>query len=480
MFATACIGKNLRIMDLFHYLLDAYAVGMNTSHFDIRSANAQHMYHPMIDPKTVAQSPPLILERGEGVYVYDIDGKRYLDTVASLWNVNVGHNRPEVIAAMKAQLDKLAYYSTFQNTSNPPAIELSARLIRMFAPENMRKVFFSSGGSDAIETALKLARQYWKLSGQNSRSQFISLKWGYHGVHFGGASINGNPLFRSAYEPLLPGCHIVENPYTYRNRWNEEDPERLAQLCLQDLKDTIEHIGAEHIAAFVAEPVQGAGGVIVPHANYWPGLRAMLDDYGILLISDEVVTGFGRIGAMCGARAWGVAPDIMAMAKGINSGYVPLGATLVNQRVAQAWMQPGVPAAMMHGYTYSGHALACAAANANLNIVEAEDLPSHALAVGGCMLNRLQELMQYAHVGDVRGKGLMAAIELVVNKNSRDMLLPPSAYIQTLVGTARQEGSIIRVQGNRLILSPPLVFSLGDVDETMRILHTSFAAAEAS
>ena len=467
-------------MDLFHYLLTAYAVGMITSHIDIRSANAQHMYHPMIDPKAVAQSPPLILERGEGVYVYDIDGKRYLDTVASLWNVNVGHNRPEVIAAMKVQLDKLAYYSTFQNTSNPPAIELSARLIRMFDPENMRKVFFSSGGSDAIETALKLARQYWKLSGQNSRTQFISLKWGYHGVHFGGASINGNPLFRSAYEPLLPGCHIVENPYTYRNRWNEEDPERLAQLCLQDLKDTIEHIGAEHIAAFVAEPVQGAGGVIVPHANYWPGLRAMLDDYGILLISDEVVTGFGRIGAMCGTRAWGVAPDIMAMAKGINSGYVPLGATLVNQRVAQAWMQPGVPAAMMHGYTYSGHALACAAANANLNIVEAEDLPSHALAVGGYMLNRLQELMPYAHVGDVRGKGLMAAIELVVNKNSRDMLLPPSAYIQTLVGTARQEGAIIRVQGNRLILSPPLVFSLGDVDETMRILHTSFAAAEAS
>ena len=467
-------------MDFFHYLLAVYAVSMTTSNIDIRSANAQHMYHPMIDPKAVAQSPPLILERGEGVYVYDIDGKRYLDTVASLWNVNVGHNRPEVITAMKVQLDKLAYYSTFQNTSNPPAIELSARLMRMFAPEKMSKVFFSSGGSDAIETALKLARQYWKLNGQNSRTQFISLKWGYHGVHFGGASINGNPLFRSAYEPLLPGCHIVENPYTYRNRWKEEDPERLAQLCLQDLKETIEHVGAEHIAAFVAEPVQGAGGVIVPHASYWPGLRQLLDNYGILLISDEIVTGFGRIGAMCGARAWGVAPDIMAMAKGINSGYVPLGATLVNERVAQAWMQPNVPAAMMHGYTYSGHALACAAANANLNIVEAEDLPSHALAVGGYMLNRLQELMQYAHVGDVRGKGLMAAIELVVNKKSRDMLLPPSAYIQTLVGTARQEGSIIRVQGNRLILSPPLVFSLADVDETMRILHTSFAAAEAA
>ena len=447
---------------------------------DIRSANAQHMYHPMIDPKTVAQSPPLILDRGEGVYVYDIDGKRYLDTVASLWNVNVGHNRPEVIAAMKAQLDKLAYYSTFQNTSNPPAIELSARLVRMFAPENMRKVFFSSGGSDALETALKLARQYWKLNGQNSRTQFISLKWGYHGVHFGGASLNGNPMFRNAYEPLLPGCHIVESPYVYRNRWNEEDPEQLAQLCLQDLKNTIEQVGPEHIAAFVAEPVQGAGGVIVPHASYWPGLRKLLDEYGILLISDEIVTGFGRIGAMCGARAWGVAPDIMAMAKGINSGYVPLGATLVNERVAQAWTQPGVPAAMMHGYTYSGHALACAAANANLNIVENEDLPGHALAVGDYMQKCLQELMRYAHVGDVRGMGMMAAIELVVSKNSREMLLPPSTYIQTLVGTARQEGAIIRVQGNRLILSPPLVFSLGDVDAMMKILHTSFTAAQAA
>lgn len=469
-------GKVLRIMDFFHYLPFPMLKVMNT--IDIRSANAQHMYHPMIDPKAVAQTPPLILERGDGVYVYDIDGKAYLDTVASLWNVNVGHNRPEVITAIKAQLDKLAYYSTFQNTSNPPAIELSVRLMRLFATENMRKVFYSSGGSDAIETALKLARQYWKLNGQSERTQFISLKWGYHGVHFGGASLNGNPLFRDAYEPLLPGCHLVQNPYVYRNPWNEEDPEQLAQRCLQDLSDTIERVGARHIAALVAEPVQGAGGVIVPPERYWPGLRQLLDHHGILLISDEIVTGFGRIGSMCGARAWGVKPDIMAMAKGINSGYVPLGATLVNERVAQAWDQPNVPAAMMHGYTYSGHALACAAANANLQIVESEDLPSHAQAVGNYMQERLKELLTYHHVGDVRGKGMMSAIELVQSKSTRDMLLPPSPYIATLVNSARQAGAIIRVQGNRLILSPPLVFSLHDVDETLRILHTAFTAAE--
>lgn len=445
---------------------------------DIRSANAQHMYHPMIDPKVVQAHPPLIVDRADGVYVQDIDGKSYLDTVASLWNVNVGHNRREVIEAMKTQLDKLAYYSTFQNTSNPPAIELSARLMRLFAPEKMRKVFFSSGGSDAVETALKLARQYWKLQGQPDRTQFISLRWGYHGVHFGGASINGNPMFRQAYEPLLPGCHLAESPYTYRNPWNESDPARLAQLCLQQLDQVIAQVGAERIAAFVAEPVQGAGGVIVPHETYWPGLRALLDRHGILLISDEIVTGFGRIGAMCGARAWGVAPDIMAMAKGINSGYVPLGATLVNERVASAWDQPDVPAAMMHGYTYSGHALACAAANANLDIVESEDLPQRAAEVGAYMQQALQSLGDYAHVGEVRGKGLMAAVELVKDKASREMLLPPSPYIQKLVGTARAEGAIVRVQGNRLILSPPLVFTTAHVDETLRILHKAFQTAE--
>lgn len=446
----------------------------------VRQANAQHMLHPMIDPKAVALAPPLIIDRAEGVHVFDIDGRCYLDTVASLWNVNVGHNRPELKAAITAQLDRLAYYSTFQNTSNPPAIELSARLMQMFAPERMNKVLFSSGGSDAVETALKLARQYWQLQGRAQRTKFISLKWGYHGVHFGGASINGNPLFRTAYEPLMPGCFQVETPYLYRNPWGETDAARLAKLCAEELDRAIQYQGPDTVAAFVAEPVQGAGGVIVPHESYWPAVRAICDKHGVLLISDEVVTGFGRIGSLCGARAWGVAPDIMAMAKGINSGYVPLGATLLNERVASAFEQPGVPAALMHGYTYSGHALACAAANANLDIVATEDLPGNAARVGALLNERLQEFMRYAHVGDVRGLGLMAAIELVVSRDTKAPLMVGSPYVQALVGEARAQGAIVRVQGNRLILSPPLVFTPAHVDDTVRILHAAFACAERS
>jgi adenosylmethionine-8-amino-7-oxononanoate aminotransferase len=446
----------------------------------LRRTNAQHMLHPMIDPKAVAAAPPLIIDRAQGVHVFDIDGKRYLDTVASLWNVNVGHGRPELKAAIVAQLDKLAYFSTFQNTSNPPAIELSARLMQMFAPEKMKKVLFSSGGSDAVETAMKLARQYWQLQGKAQRTKFISLKLGYHGVHFGGASLNGNPLFRTAYEPLMPGCFQVESPYLYRNPWGEADPARLARLCAEELDRAIQYQGPDTVAAFVAEPVQGAGGVIVPHESYWPLLRAVCDKHSVLLISDEVVTGFGRIGALCGARAFGVAPDMMAMAKGINSGYVPLGATLLNERVASAFEQPGVPAALMHGYTYSGHALACAAANANLDIVANEDLAGNAARVGALLNASLPEFMRYPHVGDVRGLGLMSALELVADRSGKAPLMVATPYVQALVGAARSEGAIIRVQGNRLILSPPLVFTAADVDETVRILHAAFAHAERS
>lgn len=450
---------------------------MTMSADQLRDANARHMLHPMIDPKAVAAAPPLIIDRAEGVHVYDLDGKRYLDTVASLWNVNVGHNRPELKAALVEQVDKLAYYSTFQNTSNPPAIELSARLMRLFAPEKMARVLFSSGGSDAIETAMKLARQYWQLEGRAQRTKFISLKWGYHGVHFGGASLNGNPLFRTAYEPLMPGCFQIEAPYTYRNTWDETDPARLARRCADELDRVIQYQGPDTVAAFVAEPVLGAGGVIVPHESYWPMVRAVCDKHGVLLISDEVVTGFGRIGAMCGARAWGVAPDLMAMAKGINSGYVPLGATLLNERVAAAFDKPGQNAALMHGYTYSGHALACAVALANLDIVEREDLPGQAARVGALLQAHLTAFDRYPQVGDVRGKGLMAALELVSDRASKAPLMVASPFARALVEAARSEGAIVRIQGNRLILSPPLVFTPADVDETARILHAAFAHA---
>ena len=451
---------------------------------DVREANARHMLHPMIDPKVVRQNPPLIIERGEGVHVWDIDGKRYLDTVASLWNVNVGHNRREIIDAITAQLGRLAYYSTFQNTSNPPAIELSARLARMFAPEKMRKVLFSSGGSDAVETALKLARQYWKLEGQGERTKFLSLKLGYHGVHFGGASINGNPLFRSAYEPLMPGCFQIESPYLYRNPWNETDPERLAALCLDELDRAIQYQGPQTIAAFVAEPVQGAGGVIVPPASYWPGVRRVLDKYGILLISDEIVTGFGRIGAACGARAWGVAPDIMAIAKGLGGGYLPLGAAVYQQSILETLIKhDGGP---LTGHTFTAHTAACAAGVAVQRIVQRDGLVARVASEGEVLKSLLRGALRGIEaVGDIRGRGFFVGVEFVADRATRAPF-DPALMLSARIGKhgVRRglmcypvSGNVDGSRGDAVILAPPYITTREQLQEIVGLFADCVRAA---
>ncbi len=443
-------------------------------------SNSQPMLHPMVDPKALREHPPLVIDRADGVYVYDLDGRRYLDCVASLWNVNVGHNRPELKQAIVAQLDKLAYYATFINTSNPPAIELSQRLVELFEQEEMVKVMYSSGGSDAVETAFKLARQYWKLEGQAERTKFISLKYGYHGVHFGGLSASGNPAFRTAYEPLMPGFFHIESPYLYRNPWTD-DHDKLGELCAQELDRAIEFHGARTIAAFIAEPVQGTGGIIVPPPNFWPLVRKVCDKHGVLLIADEVVTGFGRTGSMSGARGWGVKPDIMVLAKGINSGYVPLGATMINRRVASAWDRDDPLAALMHGYTYSGHPLACAAANAALQIVVNEDLPGNAARQGDYLLERLEPFAhKFKSVGDVRGKGLMIGLELVKDKTTKAPFHPGDPFPKKIMEIARREGAMVRAAGNRLILSPPLVITRDHADAMLDIIERSIREAEQS
>ena len=262
----------------------------------------------------------------------------------------------------------------------------------------MKRVIFSSGGSDAIETALKITRQYWKLEGMPQKTKVFSLKNAYHGVHMGGLSAGGNNIWRQAYEPLLPGFFQIESPYLYRNPWTH-DPDELGAMCANMLDREIQHQGPDTIGAFIAEPVQGAGGMIVPPANFWPLVREVCDKHNVLLIADEVVTGFGRTGSMFGSRHWGVKPDIMCLAKGINSGYVPLGATLVNDRVEAAWSKDSPLSAIMHGYTYSGHPLACAAALANLSIVMDEDLPSNAADTGTYFLEKLSTLTEFPPSG---------------------------------------------------------------------------------
>lgn len=442
------------------------------------SYDQARFWHPMLHPNEMQRREPIRIVRGDGCYVYDDKGHQLVDGVAGLWNVNVGHNRAEIKQAIVNQLDELEYFQLFDGISHPRAEELSATIIDMLKPEGMARVAFSSGGSDAVETALKLARQYWRVKGQPDRTKFISLKQGYHGTHFGGASVNGNTVFRRNYEPMLPGCFHVETPWTYRNPFTE-DPQALAEICAQMLEREILFQSPDTVAAFIAEPIQGAGGVIVPPATYWPLIRQVCDKYGVLLIADEIVTGFGRSGSMFGSRLWGVAPDIMCLAKGISSGYVPLGATVVNQRVADAFAaNADFGGAIMHGYTYSGHPVACAAAIANLKIVRDENLPGNAAAQGEYLLAKLKPFVdKYAAVGEVRGKGLMVALDLVVDKATREPVDPMGGYANRVAEIARENGVLVRPVGTKIILSPPLVIQQPQLDAIVSALDAGFAGA---
>jgi len=433
-------------------------------------------WHPMMHPAAMKQRKPLRIVRGDGCYVYDDAGNRLVDGVGGLWNVNVGHNRPELKKAIVDQLDQLEYYQLFDGVSNLPAERLSARLIETLAPEGMARVVYSSNGSDATETALKLARQYWKLEGQRDRTKFISLKEGYHGSHFMGASVNGNVVFRRNYEPLMPGCFQVQNPWVYRNPYTQ-DPEELSAICAMLLEREIEFQGPDTVAAFIAEPVQGAGGVIVPPASYWPKVRQICDKYGVLLVADEVVTGFGRTGSLFGARGWGVKPDFMCLAKGLTSGYVPLGATVFNARVADAFeSNADFFGLTMHGYTYAGHPVGCAAAIASLDIVSAEDLPGNAGKQGAYLLSSLKPFVdRFEAVGDVRGKGLMVAIDLVNDKHTREPINPMLGYAYSVAEAARCHGAIVRPVGTKIILSPPLVMQAPEIDRIVAALDAAFS-----
>ncbi|MCI0997639.1 aminotransferase class III-fold pyridoxal phosphate-dependent enzyme [Pseudomonas sp. ICMP22404] len=434
-------------------------------------------WHPMSSAAPAQRSKTLIIAKGDGNYITDIDGQRMLDGVGGLWNVNVGHNRASVKAAIAAQLDELAYYQTFDGIAHPRVFDLAERLVSMFAQENMARVLFSAGGSDAVETALKMARQYWIASGEPGRTRFLSLRNGYHGVHMGGTSVGGNGVYHYNHGPLLAGCHLLDTPWLYRNPWDCRDPEELTAHCIRQLEDQIALLGGQTIAALIAEPVQGAGGVIVPPANYWKRLREVCDRHGILLIADEVVTGFGRTGFMLGSRGWGVAPDVLCLAKGITAGYIPMGATVFNQRIANAIENgPGFSSVIMHGYTYSGHPTACAAALAVLDIVEAEDLPGNAGKIGAQLLEQLQPLAErYAVVGEARGKGLMIALDLVTDKATREPLDPATGLAARIADEARRGGVLVRPIGNKIVLSPPLTLTSEEAGLIVQALDHALA-----
>lgn len=449
---------------------------MKESNF-LKEMNARSVWHPMAHPADSQANPPTIVQGASGVRITDVDGHEVVDGVGGLWNVNLGFSCQPIKDAIADQLEKLPYYSIFRGTTNPGVIELAEELRDFFAPDGLSRAFFTSGGSDSVETALRLARQYHKIRGAAGRVKYISLKKGYHGTHFGGASVNGNANFRTAFEPLLPGCHHIPAPHIYRNPFNETDPEKLAQLCLSALEDEIAFQGAETIAAFIMEPVLGAGGVIVPHQSFMPGVRAICDKHDILLIADEVITAFGRTGSWSGSRHWGVNPDFMCTAKAITNGYFPFGAVMVADHVAEVFESDKTgKAAIGHGYTYSGHPVGAAAALACLAETKRLKVNENAAARGAELFAGLQMLAsQYDIVGDVRGgAGLMCALELVSDKDAKTPVDKGTA--SKVQKVTYQSGAMVRVSGNNIILSPSLVLTADDVQTILNALGKGLSA----
>ncbi|MDN4572267.1 aspartate aminotransferase family protein [Pandoraea cepalis] len=422
------------------------------------------------------EAPPPVIISGDGVTIRDAQGREFIDCQGGLWCVNAGHNRTEIKDAIVAQLNRLQYYTNFPGSVNEPSLELSRKLIEITQPEGMRKVMYGSGGSDANESAFKIARQYWKLVGKPGKIKFISLKNGYHGLHFGTMSACGANAWKASYEPMVPGFFQVESPHVYRNPFTE-DPEALSALCATLLERELEYQTPDTIAAVIAEPIQGAGGVIVPPASYWPRLREICDRHDVLLIADEVITGLGRSGSLFGVRGWAVKPDIMCLAKGLTSGYIPLSATLMNDRIASAFDSMSPHSVFMHGYTYSGHPVACAAGLASIDLVLKEKLSENSADVGEYFLSRLKSLQtRHRAIGDVRGKGLMIAIELVKNRETKEPFTPFDAYPGQISEGCVASGVMIRTIVNKLIISPPLTFTRDHVDQVVNVLDQVFSA----
>ena len=443
----------------------------------ITENNAKHLWHPMANAGEMRANPPKVISRAEGIHITDIDGHRVVDGVGGLWNVNLGYSANTVKQAITDQLADLPYYSTFRGTTNEPVIELSWELAQFFKPDGLTRAFFTSGGSDSVETALRLARQYHKLRGQPERTKFFALKKGYHGTHFGGASVNGNQNFRRAYEPLLPGVFHLPAPWDYRNPWNITDGAEIASRIAALFEDEIAFQGADTIAAFIMEPVLGAGGVIVPHESFMPLMHKICDRHGILMIADEVITAFGRTGAPSGSRLWGVQPDLLCSAKAITNGYYPFGAVMIHERLTEAFetSKSGM-ASIGHGYTYSGHPVGAAAALAALAEMKRLDVATNAGLRGAELMAGLQGLQaRHALIGDARGKGLMCAIELVADQATK--AAPSKEAVNRVQEVAYQHGAMVRTSGPNIIISPPLIVTSGDVQTIISALDAGLAAA---
>ena len=427
----------------------------------------KYLWHPFTQMSDYTSRPPLIIEKGEGIYLIDTQGKRYIDGVSSLW-VNIhGHRRPEIDEAIKAQLGKIAH-STMLGIANVPAILLAEKLVEK-APPGLTRVFFSDNGSTAMEIALKMAYQYWVNKGIEGRTRFVSLKNAYHGDTLGAVSVGGIDLFHAVYRPLLFPAYHAPSPYCYRCALGKSYP-ACALACLDELEKVVEKHKNEVIAIVSESAVQGAAGMIVMPPGYMKGLREIADKYGVLLILDEVAMGFGRTGKMWACEHEEAWPDIMAPSKGITNGYLPLAATLVTEEVYSAFLGDYTKT-FYHGHSYTGNPLACAAALANLEIFDKDKTLEKEPSKIQLLAQWLEKFKGLRHVGDVRQKGLVAGIELVKDKATKAPFPREEAVGFQVIYKARERGVVIRPLGDVMVVMPPLVIPLEELDRLMRVMY---------
>lgn len=429
---------------------------------DWQELDKNHYLHPFTDHKDLHKRRSQIITRADGVYIYDADDKKILDGMSGLWCVNAGYGRQEIIAAAAEQMQELPYYNSFFQCSNPPAIELSAMLQEISQPQ-FKRIFFAGSGSESNDTIVRMVRTYWDLMEQPGRHTIISRNNAYHGSTVAAASLSGMKAMHKQSGLPIPGIVHVDQPYWFgSDRSMSADEFGLA--AARSIEDKIKEVGPDKVAAFIGEPIQGAGGVIVPPDSYWPEVQRICDEYEILLISDEVITGFGRLGEWFGADYFKIRPDFMPFAKGVTSGYLPLGGVFVSDRVADVLIDKG--GEFFHGYTYSGHPVACAVAIANLKLIQSENLVARIRDdIGPYLQQKWRTLGDHPLVGDTRMVGLMGALEIVENKDTLQRFDEKRG-----IGTICREkllanGVCMRAVGDTVICAPPFVLSHAEADE---------------
>jgi putrescine aminotransferase len=438
-------------------------MNMITNHMptaELQRLDAAHHFHPFTDKAGLAAKGARVITRGEGVWLTDSEGNRIIDGMAGLWCVNIGYGRKELAQVAARQMEELAYYNTFFQTTHVPAIALAAEIAKL-APGDLNHVFFAGSGSEANDTNIRLVRRYWDVKGMPWRKTIIARWNGYHGSTMGGGSLGGmKPIH--AHGGMIDGITHIDQPYWW-GEGGEMSEDEFGLARARQLEEKILQVGPDNVAAFIGEPVQGAGGVIIPPKTYWPEIQRICDKYGILLIADEVITGFGRTGQWFGSQTFGIKPHIMTIAKGLSSGYAPIGGSIVCDEVANV---VGGAGEFFHGYTYSGHPVACAVALENLRIMQDEKIVEHVRDVAHPYLKeRWEKLAEHPMVGEAKLVGLMGSIALTPNKAKRAKFASEAGT----VGFKTRErcfanNLIMRHVGDRMIIAPPLVITTAEID----------------